>query len=161
MSEGGPEPSPTVVTARRVLIVFNLGMPVFLAYTGAVGILYAGTSGAIGGNPSDPATKAASAMIFQGIYMLIFAALLFIYEAVQLCPCEMVDTILKRNFGFMYGVYGKAIYTLMIGIFAYGLAQPQPLVTACAVIVAAYGPISIVLHFAIPGIFEQKQKYVP
>jgi hypothetical protein len=39
--------------------------------------------------------------------MLLFAALLFIFEAVQICPCEMFDNIIKRNFGFFYGVFGK------------------------------------------------------
>jgi hypothetical protein len=39
--------------------------------------------------------------------MLLFAALLFIFEAVQICPWAPIDNILKRNFGFFYGVLGK------------------------------------------------------
>ncbi len=132
----------------------------FLAYTGAAGII-AAQSVYTGTDITTTASKQQSAMIFQGIYMLVFAALLFIYEAIQVCPCEFLDNAVKKNFGFLYGVYGKAAYTLMIGIFAYGMAAPQPLVTACAVIVAAYAPINIILHFAIPGVFEQKAKYVP
>ena len=63
---------------------------VFLAYTGAAGIMYAQSisDGVVG----SAATKQASSMVFQGIYMLMFAALLFIYECVQLCPCEFIDT---------------------------------------------------------------------
>ena len=63
---------------------------VFLAYTGAAGIMYAQSisDGVVG----STATKQASSMVFQGIYMLMFAALLFIYECVQLCPCEFIDT---------------------------------------------------------------------
>ena len=51
----------------------------------------------------------------------------------------------------MYGVYGKAAYTFMIGVFAFGLGQPYNLVVSCAVIVAAYAPACIILHLTVPG----------
>ena len=42
-----------------------------------------------------------------------------------------------------------AFYTLMIGIFAYGLPNPRNLAIACAVIVAAYGPFCVLLHLMV------------
>lgn len=37
----------------------------------------------------------------------------------------------------------------MIGIFAYGLAEPRQLSIACAVVVAAYGPFCVLIHLAV------------
>jgi len=67
-----------------------MSFTVFLAYTGAAGIIYAQSIS--DGTVGSTASKQASSMVFQGIYMLMFAALLFIYESVQLCPCEFIDT---------------------------------------------------------------------
>ena len=57
----------------------------------------------------------------------------------------------------MYGVYGKAAYTFMIGVFAFGLGQPYALVVSCAVIVAAYAPVCIILHLTVPGMMDRNQ----
>ena len=92
--------STCIVVGRRVFYIFNLGIPVFLAYTGAAGL-----------KELTSYTQTSTATVFQCVYMLLFAALLFIFEAVQICPCEMFDNILKRNFGFFYGVFGKGIET--------------------------------------------------
>lgn len=83
------------------MYIFNLGIPVFLAYTGSMGIAASQHAGI------EQLSTSASSLVFQGIYMILFAALLFVYEAVQMCPCEALDTILKRNFGFLYGPIGK------------------------------------------------------
>lgn len=81
---------------RRIFYIFNLGIPVFLAYTGAMGLAslesYNGTS---------------TAIAFQAIYMLLFAALLFIFEASQIFTIEKFDNLIKVNYGFLYGVFGK------------------------------------------------------
>lgn len=52
-------------------------------------------------------------VIFVGLYMLLFAAILFSYEALQLCPFETLDLIYKKNFGFLYGVIGKSMFLLL------------------------------------------------
>lgn len=89
--------SPTVVIiGRRVFYIFNLGIPVFLAYTGVMGLL-----------SLESYTSSSTATVFQSVYMILFATLLFIFEAIQICPCEAVDNVVKRNFGFFYGVFGK------------------------------------------------------
>ena len=89
------------LNGRRALYLFNFGIPVFLAYTGAMGIAASQDSGIA------QMSTTASSQVFQGIYMILFAALLFIYETVQMCPCELLDIVLKRNFGFLYGPVGK------------------------------------------------------
>ena len=52
-------------------------------------------------------------VVFVGCYMILFALTMFGYEAVQLCPCRIVDHHLKRNVGFMYGPIGKGLYLLL------------------------------------------------
>jgi hypothetical protein len=89
----------SALTGRRVMYIFNLGIPVFLAYTGAMGVA------ASQRHATD--TNKASSLAFQGIYMILFAALLFVYEVIQLAPCETLDAIIKKNFGFLYGVIGR------------------------------------------------------
>jgi hypothetical protein len=177
-----------ILIGRRIFYIFNLGIPVFLAYTAAAGL-----------KELTSYDSSSTATVFQCVYMLLFAALLFIFEAVQICPCEMFDNIIKRNFGFFYGVFGKgdasitcisisneqlqifllsiscmivcdltvvfectstaALYTLMIGIFAYGLESPRQLSIACAVIVAAYGPFCILVHLAV-SYFSQTKLFI-
>lgn len=88
--------STCIIISRRIFFIFNLGIPFFLGYTAVMGLLHLKSY-----------TSASTTTVFQAVYMLLFAALLFIYEAVQICPCGPIDNILKRNFGFFYGVLGK------------------------------------------------------
>lgn len=87
-----------ILVWRRIFYIINLGIPTFLAYTGASGLV-----------AIQSYDTSSTAIVFQSIYMLAFAALLFIFEATQICPCERFDTILKRNYGFLYGPFGKGI----------------------------------------------------
>ena len=50
-----------------------------------------------------------------------------------------------------------ALYTLMIGIFAWGLESPRQLVIGCAVTVAAYGPFCILVHLAVSHFITQTE----
>jgi hypothetical protein len=75
----------------------NIGFMLFLAAVGALGI---GASN----NVDD------TGVIFVGIYMILFAAIEFIFEVSQVMPCEALDIIVKRNFGFLYGVIGKGLF---------------------------------------------------
>lgn len=54
-----------------------------------------------------------TAIIFVGLYMILFSAILYAYECVQICPCAFVDNLIKRNTGFLYGIYGKSAYTIL------------------------------------------------
>lgn len=71
-----------------------------MAATGALGV---GSANSI----NDTGT------IFVGIYMVLFAAVLFTFEIAQFCPGSSVDNIMKRNFGFLYGYIGKGLFILL------------------------------------------------
>lgn len=88
---------------KMIFLVFNLGFMIFLAATGALGIAAAGASGNIN----------SSGVIFVGIYLMLFAAIEFIYEIAQVCPNKTLDDILKRNFGFLYGMIGKGLFIML------------------------------------------------
>jgi hypothetical protein len=95
MAEAAPVPYKGVV--KGIFLTLNLGFMLFLAAVGALGI---GASD----NVSD------TGVIFVGIYMILFAAIVFIFEVSQICPCTALDTIIKRNFGFLYGMIGKGLF---------------------------------------------------
>lgn len=50
---------------------------------------------------------------FVGVYMLFFSVLLFLFELIQIRPCEALDHMFKRNFGFLYSTKGKAFYIIL------------------------------------------------
>lgn len=96
---------PPYKTAVKSIITFtNFGMMVFLAATGALAI------NSIGSNTSS---DDATGLIFVGMYILIFSAIVFTYEAIQLMPYEPIDLFYKKNFGFLYGINGKSLFILL------------------------------------------------
>lgn len=52
-------------------------------------------------------------VVFVGIYMIVFAGILFAFEMVQIYPTETFDLPMKKNFGFLYGMFGKGFYMLL------------------------------------------------
>ncbi len=80
--------------------IINMGLSVMMAATGALGV-----------GSADTASESGTA--FTGIYMVLFAAILFIYELIQIRPCESFDMLWKKNFGFLYGPNGKALYMIL------------------------------------------------
>lgn len=73
---------------------------IFLAAVGALGI---GSAEGI----DD------TGLIFVGLYLIIFAGLVFFYELAQVLKWERLDLFMKMNFGFLYGVNGKGIFILL------------------------------------------------
>jgi hypothetical protein len=85
---------------RGLLIMTNAGLMVFMAATGALAIYHS--------NDIDD-----TGVIFVGIYLMLFSALLFIYEVIQIAPCDALDNLYKRNFGFLYGIIGKCLFLIL------------------------------------------------
>eukprot|EP01038_Epipyxis_sp_PR26KG_P008044 gene8044-10899_t len=135
-------------SVKGIFLIFNLGMMVFMAATGALGVLNA-----------DSVSDAG--IIFVGIYMIVFAGIVFVYEISQICPCSILDNFMKRNFGFLYGIIGKGSFILFMGILAFGLSAPRKLAIACGVLTCAWGPLQIALYLKWPNYFDKKEKYVP
>jgi hypothetical protein len=94
-----PDP-PYKWLVRIIMTTINLGLGIMVAATGALGL-------------KESTSVDDTGIVFVGIYLLIFAAILFIYEAVQICPCQFLDLPLKKNFGFLYGTNGKGLYMLL------------------------------------------------
>lgn len=51
--------------------------------------------------------------VFVGVYMVFFSVLLFLFEMIQISPCEALDHMFKRNFGFLFSTKGKAFYIIL------------------------------------------------
>ena len=59
--------------------------------------------------------------IFVSVYMILFAVLLFLYELMWWKSVDAVNKSLRMNFGFMYGIKGKASYMIFIAFLVIGL----------------------------------------
>jgi hypothetical protein len=149
---GNAPPYKTAV--HGLFTTLNMGAGVMMAAAGALGVGQAN-------NVND------TGIVFIGLYMLIFAAILFCYEAIQIRPCGPLDLFYKRNFGFLYGPNGKGCYLILwvsffvlmlsfvvphvyfnysIGIMAFGLKSPRPLAVATGVVVSALGFVVIAVN---------------
>jgi cytochrome c biogenesis protein CcdA len=95
----GTQP-PHFLKVKWALFFGNIGMMVFLAAVGALGM---GSATSI----ND------TGLIFVGLYLIIFAGLVFFYELSQVLKWERMDDFMKQNFGFLYGVNGKSLFILM------------------------------------------------
>jgi hypothetical protein len=134
--------------AKGLFTFFNLGICVFMAATGALGVKF-----------SAGVTDTGNA--FVGVYMCLFAAILFSFEIIQLYPCDAIDGFYKRNFGFLYGVMGKSAYTCFMAILCFGLRKPWDLAMPCGIVVFAFGLFQVAYHWRFPDHFDKKEKYVP
>jgi hypothetical protein len=128
--------------------IINMGLMFFMAFTGAVGTLSSD-------NVDD------TGVIFVGIYLMIFAAIEFMYELSQIVKITSFDNLMKKNFGFLYGVNGRGLYFLFVGVLCFGLKSPRDLAIGCGVAVAFWGPFLIVVSIIKPDYFPKMQKYVP
>jgi len=61
------------------------------------------------------------AEIFVSVYMILFATLLFLYELMWWKSIDSVNKNLRMNFGFLYGVKGKALYLIFVAFLVIGL----------------------------------------
>jgi len=60
---------------------------------------------------------------FLAAYMILFAVLLFMYELMWWMPMPFVNKVLRKNFGFMYGLRGKGLYLIFTGCLCLGLGD--------------------------------------
>lgn len=51
--------------------------------------------------------------LFIGLYMFLFAVILFVYEVICIKSVEVLDNFYAKNFGFLYGPIGKGLYMLL------------------------------------------------
>ncbi|KAL7552065.1 hypothetical protein ACHAWF_015287 [Thalassiosira exigua] len=90
---------------QRLLSFFSMGLSAMMCCLGVFGILEAREL----------------AEIFVSIYMICFAFLLFFYELMWWKSIPAVNKNLRMNFGFLYGVKGKAAYLIFVAFLVIGL----------------------------------------
>lgn len=79
---------------------FLIGTSILMAFTGAKAVL-----------DVDNTDEAGS--LFIGLYMFLFAVILFVYEVICIKSVEVLDNFYAKNFGFLYGPIGKGLYMLL------------------------------------------------
>lgn len=99
----------------RIFLVFlsllNMGLS---AAMGALGVLSCiNTTASI-----DDLTS-----MMLGIYMALFACILFGYELCWWQPIPAVNKTFRKNFGFMYGLNSKGLYLIFIAFLTIGLTD--------------------------------------
>jgi hypothetical protein len=99
--------------------------------------------------------------VFVGLYMILFAAILFTYECIQLYPCTYLDNLYKKNFGFLYGSVTKSAYMLFIAILSFGLTNPYDFAMGTGAAFVVWSIIQLVASYYFPDYFDKKQKYIP
>lgn len=60
---------------------------------------------------------------FLAVYMVLFAVLLFMYELMWWMSMPAVNKVLRKNFGFMYGLRGKGLYLVFVAFLCIGLGS--------------------------------------
>jgi hypothetical protein len=60
---------------------------------------------------------------FIASYMIFFSALLFVYEAMWWCTIGPLNKVIRKNFGFMYKIIGKALYLILVGLLCIGVSS--------------------------------------
>ena len=59
--------------------------------------------------------------IFVSLYMIMFSALLSAYEFMWWFPIPVVNKSIRKNFGFLYGIKGKAAFIIFVAILNFGM----------------------------------------
>ena len=85
----------------------------------------------------------------------MFAAILFLFETIQIRPCDLPQKIYKRNFGFLYGIKGKAIFMIFIAFLNFGLSSPRALALATGIVLIFLGAVQILIHLKWPEYMEE------
>jgi Mn2+/Fe2+ NRAMP family transporter len=144
--------------ALNVLAFINIGVSVFMAATGALGVKYATEKD---DEESSTEVEEKAQNVFVGIYMCLFAFILCFFELVQLVNIDYLQNVFKRNFGFLYGKAGKCMYILFMAVICFGLSEPKDVSLACGIIVGVWGPVQFAYFLRFPDHFNNVEKYKP
>ena len=121
----------------------------------------------VGGEMCDPSDVTLCATsnqdagnVFVGLYMCIFAFILILHEMIEVIQCEGPGLLLKKNFGFLYGVHGKSAYHIFMAILPSGL-KSVTLRVPCGITVGCWGIIHTLWYCKWPDHFVKHRKYNP
>ena len=59
---------------------------------------------------------------FIASYMILFSVLLFLYEFMWWCTIKSLNKELRKNFGFIYKIHGKALYLILVACLCIGIS---------------------------------------
>ena len=98
---------------------------------------------------------------------MLFAFLLFIQEISTIYTIEIVDAVLRRNFGFLFKPFGKGAFIIFIAFLNFGLDTGGPaddggdndLGLATGIVSCAFGALYVILFLQKPEYFEEPAKY--
>lgn len=93
---------------QRLLSILNLVL--------CAGMMALGVLGLLGFRSGTDLSEA-----FVAVYMLLFATLLALYEIMWWSTIDVINKNLRKNFGFLYGVKGKAFYLIFVAFLVIGL----------------------------------------
>ena len=93
---------------QRLLSILNLLL--------CAGMMTLGILTLIGFNKTMDISEA-----FVAAYMILFAALLALYEFMWWSTIDSINKSMRKNFGFLYGIKGKAFYLIFIAFLTIGL----------------------------------------
>lgn len=125
-AQGGKQADPNKQRFTYLLRFANIGIAVFMAATGAFGLL------------TIENMKVQDASL--SIYLMLFAVLLFIFEL----RLERLQPMMKKNFGFMYGLKGRGIFLFFVAFLNFGI--DVKLALGCGVVVMAVAIAHIVMY---------------
>lgn len=94
--------------------------------------------------------------VFVGSYMLFFSFLLFVFEVNEIKKVEWIEHFYRRNFGFIYGVLGKAFFIIFIAFLSFGLGDPKTLTMCTGMSLALFGGLKVGLYLKYPELFDEQ-----
>lgn len=94
-----------------VMSILNIGSAAMMAALGILTLIEVNKSGGVS-DLSEP---------FLASYMVMFAILLGIYEFMWWTPSPKINRIMRKNFGFLYGLLGKGFYLIFVACLCIGL----------------------------------------
>ena len=96
---------------QRLLSFLNIGLAVLMGASGVLGLM----------------SHLAPADMFVSVYMVLFALLFFVYEIMWWKSIDSITLLLRKNFGFLFGMKGKSIFIMFIAFLNFGLnASAEP-----------------------------------
>ena len=99
---------------------------------------------------------------FIATYMIIFSVLLFLYELMWWCTVGSLNRLIRKNFGFMYKIHGKALYLILVACLCIGISSDvlrelDWLKWFTGIAWGATGVLLLFLQMTAPHIFESYQ----
>mmetsp|Transcript_25565 Transcript_25565/g.78813 ORF Transcript_25565/g.78813 Transcript_25565/m.78813 type:complete len:166 (-) Transcript_25565:67-564(-) len=127
-----------VATGFRVI---NVGLCAMMAATGVLSLM---GFGSVNENQLSGAVLS--------LYLLLFSATWFSFEASQVRPCDAVVVQLKRNFGFLFHPLGKSSFIIFCAFLNFGV-QASTLGLATGILCIADGVLLILLYLKWPHLY--------